>query len=126
MGSSSSLQLLLGSFSLTLLINLFSLLHLESHHFPSPPMFTPISNSPFALTTNGSFLFLVLLSSLNLSISDSTLLSTPLLRLPSSDSSFQIGLHLLFPLHCLIHPQPFSSVKHGFPHCLSSCYVVFN
>ncbi|CAA7030197.1 unnamed protein product [Microthlaspi erraticum] len=86
------------------------LLHLESHSLLLNKVHSNLKLPLLTLTTNGSFLFLVLLSSLNLSLSDSSSEYTS----SASDSSIldhpskSACILSLFLLHCLIHPQPFS------------------
>ncbi|CAA7043539.1 unnamed protein product [Microthlaspi erraticum] len=102
------------------------LLHLESHSLLLNKVHSNLKLPLLTLTTNGSFLFLVLLSSLNLSLSDSPQSThTPLHQTLPSLIILQIGLHLsLLSLALLDSPSTILLCEARFPHCLSSCYTV--
>ncbi|CAA7021270.1 unnamed protein product [Microthlaspi erraticum] len=86
-------SLLLMLILLNLLIDLFPSSSLGTHHSPLG-MFTPISNSPFALTTDRII----------------PLLGSPLFPQFSSQTSSETSSHLLVPLDLIPNPHlaPFS------------------
>ncbi|CAA7046877.1 unnamed protein product [Microthlaspi erraticum] len=112
------------------LILVISPLHLETITFFL--LFSPNLKLPLlTLTTNGVIPLLGSPFFPQLSLSDCPLRDiSSASDLPSSDHPLQIGLHLKPSLlHCLIHPQPFSSVKRAsltvcHPcHCFSLKYL---